>query len=143
MFGSEIVATVVYQKLAGDSVIQDTVSDRLAGIEIVPQGMGLPAGLFHPTSSNYGGTISGAASSESIGYTVKFVCEGTSTNPIWNAAQRQMELLDGHIFTVEVSGEHYAISFTASGEAIPTTVYESGTYYRLLGTSYDVQITRG
>lgn len=143
MFGSEVVATVVYQQLAADPVVQAAVGDNLAGIEIVPAGMGVPAGLFHPTSSTYGGPVSGGAAAESLGYTVKFICEGISTNPIWDAAERQMALFDGNVFTTEVNGERYAVSFTATGESIPTTVYESGTYYRLLGTSYDVHITRG
>lgn len=143
MFGAEIAATVVYQTLAGDSVIQGAVGDSLAGIEIVPQNMSLPAGLFHPTSSNYGGPIQGGASSETLGYTVKFICEGISTDPIWDAAERQMDLFDGKVFEIEVRGERYAVSFTAQGESIPTTVYEGGVYYRLLGTAYDVQITRG
>lgn len=141
MFGSDVVNTFLYGHLTAITAITDTVSDRLYSIDIVPGD--LPAGLFHPSTSTYSGPIGGQASSETLTYQVRFICEGTSTAPIRTAAFAQMDSLDGDTFTVTHEGDSYTLSFTSTGETIPTTVFESGTYYRILGTTYEVHVTKG
>lgn len=143
MFGAEIAAVAVYQALAPDATIQAAVDNRILAIEIVPEGVATPAVLHHPTGSTYEGPISGPAAMERVLYAVRLVCEGISTDPIWAAAERQMAILDGNQFAVVVNEEQYTVGFTATGETIPTTVYEDGNYYRLLGTNYDVDVTKG
>ena len=143
MIGSEVVNTLLAQELPTLPAVASAVGNRLASIEIVPQGMSLPAGLFHTTSSSYGGTVGGEPLDESLGYTVRFICAGTSTDPVWDAALAQKSHLSGKTFRLAVQGDNYAVTFTATGEAIPTTVYEGGTYYRILGTTYDVHVTKG
>ena len=143
MIGSEVVATLVYQRMSANSAVTEVVGDRMASIEIVPAGMALPALLFHPSSSVYSGPTYGGATSETIGYQVKVICEGTSTDPIWDAALAQLADLGGQTFRITVNGDNYSVSFNETGETIPTTVYEAGTYYRILGTAYDVQVTKG
>lgn len=143
MIGSEVVNTLVYQRMSANTAVTDVVGDRMASIEIVPNGLGFPALLFHPSSSEYHSAISGQADSETIGYQVRVICKGTSTDPIWDAALAQLADLGGNTFRLAVNGDNYAVTFTATGETIPTTVYEGGTYYRILGTSYDVHVTKG
>ena len=143
MIGSEVVATLVYQRMSANSVVTEAVGDRMASIDIVPAGMSLPALLFHPSSSVYHSAITQSVNAETLGYQVKVICEGISTNPIWDAALAQLADLNGQAFTIAVNGDNYMVTFTASGEVIPSTVYESGKYYRILGTTYDVHVTKG
>lgn len=144
MFGSEVVDAFVHAELATLPEVTAAVGTRIASIEIVPASMALPAGLHHVTSSTYGDY----GGDEELGYTIRFICEGTSTNPIREAAAAQKQHFApaneaGTTFQYTYEGEHYTLSFTADGEAIPTTVYEGGTYHRLLGTTYTVHIVKG
>ena len=142
-FGSEIAAQLIYERLSASPVVTGVVGSRLIGMSVVPASEAMPAGLFYPYSSGYDGPISGEASSETLGITVRFVCEDTSTEPIADAAEAQYDIFAGKDFDITVNGTAYHVDFSEEGEHIPTTEYESGTYRRSLGTRYRVNVTRG
>lgn len=143
MFGSDVVNSLLYDLFSDDEVITLIVGDRIHGIDIAPGD--LPALLFHPSSSSYDGSIGGDPAVEMLTYQVRLICEGTSIMPILSAAQRQMALLDPGVatHTITLDEQVYHVTFTVTGESIPTTVFESGMYYRLLGNTYDVLVAKG
>ena len=143
MFGWEIAATVLYAELSVITAITDVVEERIYASSVVPASAGTPALLYSPTSSQYNGPVSGAADSETLGIQVRFVIEGQSTAPLGDAPQAMYEALAGRLFTRTIDGVNYAIDFTESGEAVPIDGYDSGTYYRIKGVTFSVNVTRG
>lgn len=142
MIGSEIVATGLAMALPQIQSVHDTVGDRIYGIDVVPQGEQLPAVIHSPVSSSFGAAVGAGANTEIVQYQVRLVCEGQSTDPIWDATEAQLAALDGAHFDLVVKGHQYSLDLEAVGETVPTTAYVGGTYYRILGTIYNVHVVR-
>lgn len=147
MFGSIVAEEVIYQRLSSDPTITGTVGESVWALMSVPQGEPIPALLFYRTNSSYGGYASAVESDdinyEEMLYEVHVVCEGTSTVPIEDAAERQMDLLSGFEAQVQYRGRNYQLLFTAEGETMLGSVQEGPQFYRDLGTVYRVEISRG
>ncbi len=149
MFGSKIVSTIMYEHLNGLTAVTAAVGDRIVGVSAVPQGTTLPALLFFPEFSSYDSPIgnrqggAGEINFEQMRFVVRIICKGTSTGPIDAAADAQLDHFDGLNVDVTVNGTSYYVTFTAQGEVPLTSLLDGGTFYRQLGTTYGVEITRG
>jgi hypothetical protein len=139
-FGSELVAGIIVAELATVEDVTDAVGSRMHGTTFVPQGGALPALLTYAENSTY--PDSGLFSNldmEQLRVVVRLICQGTSTQPILDAALAQREALHG--FVIEQDGYH--ITFLAIGAVPLTTLQDGGVVYRQLGTVYSVEITTG
>lgn len=141
---SFIVEQVIYQRLSTDPTIVGTVGESIHGTMAVPQGETLPAMVFYMENSRYDGAVNSAEdiNYEEISFIVKFMTDGTSTDPILEAALRQFELLAGLSASVEVGEHRYTLNFRAESEAPLPTVQEGQYLYRQLGTVYTVEVFR-
>ncbi len=144
-FGSEIVDKVLYTELAGLSAVTGAVGANILGRSAVVQGDTLPAVLFYPESSTYDPPAFGGDNigMEQLRYVVRFVCRGTSTDPIRAAALAQRQHLNGTGFNTVVDGLNYQVTFDAQGAFPMTFIVDAGNTYRQLGTIYRVDVTLG
>lgn len=143
MFGWEIAAQVLYETLSGIPAITAVVGDRIYASSIVPAKARTPALIYSPMASGYVGPISGQAAAETLRIQVRFVIEHTSTAPLADAPDAMYAALAGQMFQIDVAGAPYTVDFTEEGEAIPIDGYDSGTYYRIKGITFSVNITKG
>jgi hypothetical protein len=139
-FGSELVAGIVVAELSGIEDVTDVVGSRMFGTMMVPQGQGLPALLTYAENSVYPQpSLHAGIDVEVLRIVVRIICQGSSTEPILDAALAQQEALHGLV--VEQDGSH--VTFMASGAVPLTTLQDGGVTYRQLGTTYSVEITSG
>ncbi len=144
-FGSEIVDAVLYTQLAGIAPVTAAVGPNILGRSAVVQGDTLPALLFYPESSAYDPPAFGGDNigMEQLRYVVRFVCTGTSTNPIRAAALAQRQHLNGTAFNTVVDTFNYQVTFDAQGAFPMTFIVDGGSSFRQLGTIYSVTVTLG
>lgn len=144
-FGSEIVEELLFTELSGLTAVTDAVGTSILGRSAVVQGDTLPAVMFYPEASQYdqpafGGDTIGM---EVLRYVVRFVCRGTSTDPIRAAALAQRQHLNGVRFPVVSDSQNYLVTFDAQGAVPLTFLIDEGNTYRQLGTIYSVTVTLG
>ena len=144
-FGSEIADQVIYDELNGLPGVTDAVGVNVLGRNAVLQGDTLPAVLFYTESSTYDSPAFGGDNIglEQLRYVVRFVCRGSSTDPIRAAALAQRQHLNGKAFDIEVEGASYLVVFDAQGAFPMTFLVDEGAAYRQLGTIYNVTVTLG
>ncbi len=140
MFGSEIVSRFILEQLAIVRAAQG-FTGAAHGLPILPQAVPLPAMAFYPEYSVYEAQTGLAY--EGLRFAIKVMVAGTSTGSIRPMALAQLNHFDGRIANYTYEAVNYQISFTANGELLPTTVVDAGTFYRQLGTIYNVDITSG
>jgi len=148
MFGSEITAAVVVRELGSLPAVISTVGDRLLASTYVPLDEDVPALLTYAEDAPYaegpiGSRLSGPIASQNVRQIVRIVCEGRSTDPIYDAAVAQLDHLDGERFDFVSRGRSYLLTFTAVGEVPLNTLQEENVDYRQLGNIYGVEVTRG
>lgn len=148
MFATEIVAAAVVAELGGLAAVTDTVGDRLLNSTYVPLDEALPALLTYAEDAPYtggpiGSRVAGPIATQDVRQIVRIVCEGRSTDPIHEAAEAQLEHLDGRRIRHHARGRGYLLIFTALGEVPLNTLAEDNVDYRQLGTIYSVEVTRG
>lgn len=149
MFGSKIVSAIIYDHLSAITEVTAAVGDRIIGLNIVPQGATPPVSLYYPEFSAYSGPLgnrqggAGDINFEQMRFVIRLICKGMDTTPIDAAADAQLDHFDGLNVDVNVNGTMYYVTFTAQGEIPLTSLLDGGTFYRQLGTTYGVEITRG
>lgn len=149
MFGSKIVSAIIYDHLSAITVVTAAVGDRIIGLNIVPQGVAPPVSLYYPEFSSYDGALgnrqggAGDINFEQMRFVIRLICKGMDTTPIDAAADAQLDHFDGLSVDMNVNGTMYYVTFTAQGEVPLTSLLDGGTFYRQLGTTYGVEITRG
>jgi hypothetical protein len=151
MFGSEVVAEYVYQVASTTPEVTAAVGSRIANLAVVPSGLALPALIHYAEQGDYGGVITAGddIDSEVVRYVTRFICEGTSTDPVRLAAQRLLRELAVVRPTAQLTydGQSYFLTFLATGEWPLTTVVEeaanAAVLYRQLGTIWRVEVMRG
>ena len=137
--GSELVAGIIIDALSDVTAVTDAVSSRMFSTTFVPQGQQLPALLTYAENSVYSGPIGAEINAEQLRVVVRLICQGTSTAPIIDAWDAQIDALNGLV--VQQDGAY--VTFTASGAVPLTTLQDGGTTFRQLGTVYNVEITTG
>jgi hypothetical protein len=146
VIGSLIVERVLARELKGSAEIAADVGTSIHATPAVPPGQPTPALMFYMAStSSYDGPGFLEADDiaiETLVFHVVAVCRGTSHAPIRGAVQAQRSILAGHAFTIEDEGHTYTVTFNARGETPLQTRIEGDTFYRALGTVYEVEVTR-
>lgn len=147
MFGSVVVADYIYKALGAITGITSVIpKPQMVGTMVVPQGVPLPAILFHMTYSEHGGPINTFASahtnSETLRVEVRVLAESTSDSVIYPIAKAQFTRLAGVNETHTFDGATWNVSFIAVSEIPLTTLMDGSTIYRQLGTIYSVDVFR-
>jgi hypothetical protein len=147
VIGSEVVAAYVDPILAATGAVTAAVADRRVPFDIVPSFLQLPACLYHKAGGGeYGGGIGGPPTEEVLDFAVRFACEGASTAPIRAAAAAALVALGQTSPTGDVTwdGTLYHVALTPTSEwPGPTTMFEDGRLYRILGTIYRAEVSTG
>jgi hypothetical protein len=147
VIGSEVVAAYVDPILAATAAVTAAVADRRVPFDIVPAFLQLPACLYHKAGGGqYGGAIGVSPSAETLDFAVRFACDGASTAPIRAAAAAALTALGETNPTGDVTwdGTVYHVALTPTSEwPGPTTMFEDGRLYRILGTVYYAEVTIG
>ena len=147
MFASVAVADYLYDALGAISGITSVVpTTRMTGAMVVPQGVALPALMFHMVYSEYGGVVDSTpaqnVTSETLRFEVRIIDDGTSDSVIYPAAKAQFNALAGIQVTHTFDGASWFLAFSAVGEIPLTTLMDGANIYRQLGTIYTVDVFR-
>lgn len=147
MFASVAVSDYLYETLSAVTGITTVIpTTSMTGAMVVPQGVALPALLFHMTASQYGGVVNTLAAadvnSETIRVEVRVIGSGTSDSEIYPAAKAQFTALSGAIVSHSFDGATWNLAISAVGEIPLTTLVDGPNIYRQLGTIYSIDVFR-
>lgn len=148
MFGSEIVAGVLYHDLAALPEAA-AFAGMIFNLPVVPQNAPAAFVLFAPEFSAYTDPLGGGARQpggityEQLRFSIRVICAGASTAPIAALALAQLKHFDSLITTTTANGISYQMVFMAQGEVPITTLVDGSNLYRQLGTVYTVELITG
>lgn len=148
MFGTQIVNASLVPVFEAVPDLVAAVNDRFISKTYVPDGIPLPALLFYAEATSYVAAIgssrpNGPVNFEAVQLTVRLICDGNSTEPIYEAAEAYFEALRDLRINVQYRGWNYMLTFNPVGEVAMSAITEGPNDYSQLGTDYSVEIIRG
>lgn len=148
LFGTEIVARLLYRDLSAIPAVTAAVGDRIHGLMVAPQSYAAPFLLYHPEQSAYPSEAidrhGAEISSETMRFAVRLICPGESTDPILAAATAQLDhFLAAGPIDYAWGDLPFQVTFIPLGEYPLTTLVDGADISRQLGTLYAVDCLRG